>query len=309
MKLLKESIHKRLLEKKKRLDSLRPLPPVVVKKLHEQMQLEFTYNSNAIEGNTLSLRETQLVIEEGITIRGKSLREHLEARNHPEGIAYIESLVGKERAMREEDVLKVHRLLMNGIDEVSGGRYRTTLVRITGASFMPPPPDEIGRLMGVLLEWLRENPDELRAIELAAVFHHRFVCIHPFVDGNGRVGRLLMNAILLRTGYPFVIILKVDRQRYLGTLSLADSGTLLSFVNFVARCVERSLDVYLSSVEEDAEVLTLSEASRLTPYSQEYLSLLARRGRLGAFKQGRIWMIRKKALEEYLKSHSRKAHK
>jgi Fic family protein len=269
------------------------------------MQIEFTYNSNAIEGNTLSLRETQLVIHEGITIHGKSIREHLEARNHPEAIAYIEELAQKRRTIEQDDILKVHKLLMRGIDDQNAGKYRTGQVRVAGATFMPPRTDRIQPLINELLQTLSRNPDELTPIELAAFFHHKLVYIHPFIDGNGRTARLLMNVILLRNDYPFTVLLKVDRPKYLRALSEADHGNLALFANFIARSVERSLDMYLLAFEKEAEILTLAEASKLTPYTQEYLSLLARKGDIGAFKLRRNWVITKKALNEYLKTRRR----
>jgi len=298
-------MYARILSKKKALDNLRPLPPMLVQKLWEQIQIEFTYNSNAIEGNTLSLRETQLVIQEGITVRGKSLNEHLEAKNHPEAINYIEKLAQRGSTIKQEDILKVHELLTRGIDDQNAGKYRTGRVRVAGATFMPPPPDKIQQLIIELLQTLSQNPDELRPIELAAFFHHKLVYIHPFVDGNGRTARLLMNVILMRSGYPFTILLKVDRPKYLRTLSDADNGNIVPFTNFLANCVERSLDIYLLAFEKEAEILTLAEASRLTPYTHEYLSLLARKGNIGAFKLRRNWIITKKALNEYLEAHPR----
>lgn len=305
MALINERVHKRILGKKKRLDGLRPLPPTLVARLREQMAIEYTYNSNAIEGNTLTLRETQLVIEEGITVGGKSISECLEARNHPKAISFVESLVDTRKEITEDDVLRVHRLIMSNVAE-DAGRYRTAAVRITGAGFMPPPSKEVRPRTSQLLEWLRENPDELRPIELAAVFHNRFVRIHPFTEGNGRTARLLMNAVLMKNGYPFIAIIpKIDRAKYLRALGEADLGKVSAFMNFVARCVERSLDTYLNALEEP-EILTLTEASELTPYSQEYLSLLARKGAIGAFKRGRNWMITKRDLDRYLRSRQKK---
>jgi len=308
MQMLKPRIYARILSKKKALDNLRPLPPQLVKKLWEQMQIEFTYNSNAIEGNTLSLRETQLVIQEGITVHGKSLREHLEARNHPDAINYIEKLAQERKPIKQDDILKVHELLMHGIDDQNAGKYRTGQVRIAGATFMPPPAGKIQQMINELLQALNQNPDELRPIELAAFFHHKLVYIHPFLDGNGRTARLLMNVMLMRSGYPFTVLLKVDRPKYLRALSEADNGNLIPFANFIANCVERSLDIYLLAFEKEAEILTLAEASKLTPYTQEYLSLLARKGSLGAFKLRRNWVITKKTLNEYLKAHPRNPH-
>lgn len=305
MQMLKPKMYARILSKKKALDNLRPIPPQLVKKLWEQMQIEFTYNSNAIEGNTLTLRETQLVIQEGITIRGKSLREHLEARNHPDAVNYVEKLAQKQTTIKQDDILKVHALLMRGIDDQNAGKYRNGQVRVAGATFMPPPPSKIQSMIHELLQTLHQNPEELTPIELAAFFHHKLVYIHPFLDGNGRTARLLMNVILIRNGYPFTVLLKVDRPKYLRALSEADNGNLIPFANFTANCVERSLDLYLLAFEKEAQILTLAEASKLTPYTQEYLSLLARKGSIGAFKLRRNWVTTKKALEEYVKAHLR----
>ena len=305
VQMLKPKVYARILSKKKTLDNLRPLPIQLVKKLQEQMQIEFTYNSNAIEGNTLSLRETQLVIQEGITVRGKSLKEHLEAKNHPDAINYVEKLAQEKAPIKQDDILKVHALLMHGIDNQNAGKYRTGQVRVAGATFTPPPAQKIQTMINELLQTVSQNPDELRPIELAAFFHHKFVYIHPFIDGNGRTARLLMNVILMRNGYPFTVLLKVDRPKYLRALSEADNRNLTPFANFTANSVERSLDIYLLAFEKETEILTLKEASKLTPYTQEYLSLLARKGNIGAFKLHRNWVITKKALNEYLKTHPR----
>ncbi len=308
MALINKRIHLRVLDKKKRLDSLRPLPSTLVMRLKEQMAIEYTYNSNAIEGNTLTLRETRLVIEEGITVGGKSIAEILEAKNHPEAIKFVESLVAARSEIDEDAVLRIHKLIMLNIAE-DAGRYRASRVRITGAVFTPPPSSEVRLGMNELLKWLRENPDEYTPIELAAVFHHGFVRIHPFTEGNGRAARLLMNAILLKTGYPFITIVpRRDRAKYLKTLMEADLGNVSAFVNFVARCVERALDMYLDALDEP-EILTLAEASKITPYSQEYLSLLARKGALGAFKQGRNWVVTRRDLNRYLKSLAKSREK
>jgi len=308
MAVINKRIHKRVLEKKKRLDSLRPLPPTLVIRLKEQMAIEYIYNSNAIEGNTLTLRETRLVIEEGITVDVKSIVEILEAKNHPEAIRFVESLVASRRELDEDTVLRIHKLIMLNIAE-DAGHYRTSRVKIAGAVFTPPPSSEVRPRMNELLKWLRENSDEYTPIELAAVFHHSFVRMHPFTEGNGRTARLLMNAILLKIGYPFIAIVpKRDRPKYLRTLMEADLGNTSAFVNFVARCVERALDMYLDALEEP-EILTLAEASKITPYSQEYLSLLARKGALGAFKQGRNWVVTRKDLDRYLKSLAKSREK
>ena len=299
--LLNKKIHQRVLEKKRKLDTLRPLPLSLVARLKKQMMIEYTYNSNAIEGNTLTLRETQLIIEEGMTVGGKSITETLEAKNHPEAIEFVERLVDAKSELTEEVILQLHKLIMSNITE-DAGHYRTTGVKITGATFMPPPSSQVKPRIDELLKWLRKNPDELTPIELAAVFHHRFVQIHPFSEGNGRTARLLMNALLMKDGYPFIATVpKLDRQKYLKMLAEADSGNTSSVMNFIARCTEKALDMYLNALEEP-EILTLAEASKITPYSQEYLSLLARKGLLGAYKQGRNWVVSRRELDRYLMS-------
>lgn len=307
MNLIEERIHQRILAKKLQIDSHRPLSDAILNKLRRNMEIEYTYNSNAIEGNKLTLRETQLVIREGITINGKSLSDHLEAKNHPKAIEYIESLAKQKdiaRTLTEKDVLKVHELIFSGILE-NAGNYRNCQVFIEGCVFAPPSAFEIPDLMKELLGWLNNNPEELRPIEMAAVFHHKLVSIHPFDDGNGRVSRLLMNLLLVNNGYTLTVIKQLDRKRYYNTLQKADNGNLKPFVNFVARCVEQSLDVYLKAIEPSTKknrLMSLAEASKMTPYSREYLSLLARKGSIGATKIGRNWQITQEALEQYIKS-------
>jgi excisionase family DNA binding protein len=299
MSYINEKIHQRILTKKAQLDRYRPLANPALKKLHETLEINYTYNTNAIEGNTLTLQETRLVIREGITINGKSLSEHLEAKNHPAAITHIENLVNQP--LSEENILELHRILFEGYCE-GAGNYRNSQVYIEGSDYMPPPAFEIPQLMAKLLDWLNRNPEELRSIELAAIFHHRLVAIHPFDDGNGRVGRLLMNLLLIKNGYPLTIIRQVDRKRYYDSLTKADNGNPQQLVNFIARCTEQSLDIYLSAVEESEpknKLLSLAEAAKLTPYSQEYLSLLARQGKIAAVKVGRNWEISQNALEAY----------
>lgn len=297
--LIGSRVHDRILEKKRRLGAHRPLPPSKVRKIQQQMQIEYIYNSNAIEGNTLTLRETQLVLEGGTAIGGKSLREHLEAKNHPKAIEYIVRIAGRD--LKEQDILALHRLIMKGIEKESG-RYRSSEVRIAGANFLSPPAYEVPFLMKELIDWCNQNPDELRPIELASVLHHRFVHIHPFHDGNGRVGRLLMNLVLIRRGYPVSTILNADRKKYYDVLKRADNGHMAPLADFIAATVERSLDLWLRALEptkKDDILLSLAEASKGSPYSSEYLSLLARKRRIGAVKIGRKWMITKRSLQRY----------
>lgn len=299
MNFLDSRVHDRILEKKRRLDAHRPLPQSIVRRLQQQMQIEYIYNSNAVEGNTLNLRETQLILEEGITIQGKSLREHLEVRNHPEAISYIERLT--DGRLKLQNILDLHQIVTKEIEN-DAGRFRTTEVRIAGTDITPPPAYEVPHLIKELVDWYNRNPDELRPIELAAILHHKFVSIHPFHDGNGRVARLLMNLTLLGSGYPIASVLNVDRKKYYDTLKRADNGDAAPFVGFIAAAVERSLTLYTRSLEptkKEDKLLSLAEASKQSPYSQEYLSLLARKRRIDAVKIGRKWMITKRQLEQY----------
>ncbi len=310
MNLIDERVHERILAKKKQLDSHRPLSPEMVSRLRKKMEIEYTYNSNAIEGNTLTLRETQLVIRQGLSFGGKTLSEHLEAKNHPRAIEFIENLAKQgptEKILTETDILKVHELIFSGILE-SAGSFRNCQVYIEGCDQMSPPACEVPDLMKSLMIWLNDNPEELRIVELAAVFHYKLVLIHPFEDGNGRVCRLLTNMILISHGYPLTTIKTVDRKKYYNALQKADRGDLKPFINFIARCLEQALDVYLSAVEpstKDNQFLSLAHASKQSPYSKEYLGLLARRGLIGATKIGRNWFITPNALNEYLQVHSK----
>lgn len=299
MRYIDAKIHRRIVEKKQRLDRHRPLSPSLLNRLRKEFMVEYTFDSNAIEGSTLTLHETRMVIEEGLTVQGRLLRDILAARNHPEAIEYVEGLAKAGGSLTEVDVLTLHRLIMEGVDE-GAGRYREAGVRIAGAVFSLPKSTEVSAMMRSLLDWLDRNLEELSPVELAAVFHHRFVSIHPFAEGNGRTARLLMNLILMRNSYAFIVsVSRQDRDKYIRALREADQGSLNDFVNYVARCAERTLDIYLNTIEEQ-DVLTLSEASRMTSYSQEYLSLLARSGRLAAFKEGRNWLVSRRELERYL---------
>jgi len=306
--LLDEDVAKRLLSKKRTLDRNRPLPADVLRKLRHQFEIEYTYHSNAIEGNTLTMGETQLVLEEGITVGGRTLREIQEARNHPQAIEYVEEI--SKKALDQTRLLALHSLLMRDVDE-QRGQYRTGEVRITGSRYIPPPPYEVKPLMQDLLGWLDKNEDELRPVELAAIFQHKFLFIHPFHDGNGRMARLLTNMVLIRYGYPPIVLQRQERKQYYSYLSKADRGDSKPFVRFVARAVEKALDLYLRAIGaagDQSPYLTLKEAAEESPYSFEYLSLLSRKGRIGAIKDGRNWKVGRMELQDYVSAH-RKSRK
>lgn len=312
MKYLKQQLVNRIEEKLKKLAKFRPLPHSLVKKLREQFEIEMTYNSNGIEGNSLTLKETFLVINEGITIKGKPLKDHLEAKNHYEALEYLNELVAHDKRHTISEILirHLHQMVIQDIDKEWAGRYRDRNVIIGGAKHVPPEAVEIPGQMHDLISWLRHNKNNLHPIELAAILHHKLVYIHPFFDGNGRTARLAMNILLMQDGYPLIIILKNDRKKYYRVLSSADDGDYIPLVRFIAQCAERSLNVYLKAVAPSAETkekfLPLSEISKKSRFSAKYLNLLARQGKLEAFKQGRNWLTSIEALDKYLINRERK---
>ena len=292
--LVKPALHRAVVQKWKLLDSMRPLPAAVLTSLRSVFRTEFTYNSNAIEGNSLTLRETQLVIEEGQTIRGKSLREIYEARNHPEAIEYVESLANEQRKLAESDILTLHEIIMKDVmDEKEVGRYRKGEVRIRGSKHVPPPTYDVPMLMEELLKMVNDNPEDYTTVELAAMTLHRFVHIHPFYDGNGRVARLLTNLVLIRKRYLPIIIPKIDRAKYLRCLERADAGDYRPLVNFVAQYVIKHLDMALRAIEQKPgdRKLSLIEAANMLTVSPDYLRVLANRGLIPATKEGRNWVV------------------
>ncbi len=308
MGLLEERVQKRLDAKLQRLKALRPLNAAQVAKLRKQFEIEMTYNSNAIEGNSLTLRETFLVLEEGITIKGKPLKDHLEVKDHKEALDFLYDLVsGHNITLSEHLVRQFHQLVTRETEQEWAGKYRNGSVMIMGASHAPPDAIDVPRQMNQLIEWYRKNQQKLHPVELAALLHHKFVAIHPFFDGNGRTGRLIMNILLMRTGYPLAIILKNDRKKYYRVLQSADRGNSSALTLFIAQSVERSLDIYLRAFDakNTEKWITLSQASSGTSYTSKYLNLLARTGRIGAHKRGRVWYTTKKAVENYRKERLR----
>jgi Fic family protein len=307
--LLEPRLLKRIVSKKKDLDARRPLPNAAVKRLHEQLTVEWIYNSNAIEGSTLTLRETELILQHGLTIGGKSLREHFEVINHREAIAFVEALAREKAPLTAFQVRQLHQLVLSMIDDENAGRYRQTNVRIGGAAHIPPEAWRIPQEMEEWVRWLKTDAKTLHPIDRAALAHHRFAAIHPFIDGNGRTARLSMNLLLLRDGYPPTVILRANRKQYYSVLAQADLGNAKPLVNFVGRATERTLNLYLEAVipktrkpARSDEWIPLREAAEGTPYSQEYLSLLARLGRLEATKIGRVWHTTRLAIQDYQKS-------
>lgn len=300
---------KRLDAQKVRLDSYRPIPPYKIKSIKESLDLEWTYNSNSIEGNTLTLMETLVVVKDGLTIAGKTLQEHFEAVNHTEAIQFVEALVQPQYTLHKRDILEVHSLVLDKIAKDISGRYRTGDVRIQGANFIPPDALIIDELMDDLISWYNTEGQKLHPIIRVSVFHHRFVWIHPFFDGNGRTARLIFNLLLMSTGFPPAIILKVDRKKYYNSLNASNLGDYHKFFLLVAQAAERSLSLYLGGLESRLnEYKSINDivSEPGVPYGQEYVSLLARRGKIEAYKEGRVWYTSKDAIETYRDGQERK---
>ena len=304
-----QSTFDRLYQKRQELQTSRPLPNIALHKIRESLSLEWTYNSNSIEGNTMSLRETQMVIQEGITIKGKSLREHFETHNHDKAIDYLYSLVDESYTLRSIDILSLHELVLRMIEDEFAGRIRNGGVRITGANFVPPNANKVSDLLDELIDFVNTNPLGLNDIELATVFHHKLVWIHPFFDGNGRTVRLAMNLLLMRKGFPPAIILKNDRKKYYEALNQANSGNYQKLILLMSQALERTLNIYISSLPDNdydfQEISNIISEPNELPYGQEYISLLARQGKIDAHKEGRNWFTTKKAIEDYMANRKR----
>ncbi|WP_265234932.1 Fic family protein [Lyngbya sp. CCAP 1446/10] len=254
------------------LDSFRPLSPTLVSELKKLYDVRFTYHSNAIEGNTLTQRETELVLKTGITVGGKTLREHLEVIGHRDAIDYIEALTRSDTAIGEWEIKQIHNLIIRAIAPDEAGRYRQLDVKAAGTEYLYPPHYLLSDLMPEFIQWL--NSDQIKSLhplEFAAEAHLRFVSIHPFRDGNGRTGRLLMNLLLLRAGYPIVIVSNQVRAAYIEAIAQAqqnDSGIhpLLDLIVDAAR---------YSLIETLQIVATASDSqSQGLPFYQEMLTVL-----------------------------------
>jgi Fic family protein len=289
---------RRIAEKKRQLDSYRPLDQGTVRRLHEDFRVEATYHSNAIEGNTLTLAETELVLEYGMTIAGHPLREHYEVTNHAQAYDAIEHLARNPIDM--ETVLFLHRLIKAQIDE-DAGRLRTGPVHIRGASFTPSLAKDLPSYLAQWIRWLRSDQAlGYDPVTRAAIAHHDFESLHPFFDGNGRVGRLLLNIMLLQDGYPPALVLRDWRQRYIKTLQEASAGSYHGIIDLVGHAVELSLDRYLEAcTTATAHLLPMKELAPIFETTVDYLGQLARTGKFAAQKRGSYWYASVEAVAQY----------
>lgn len=221
-------------------------------KVTRALEIEYTYESNKIEGNTLTLQETALVVEKGFTVGGKTLNEHLEVINHIQAIDFIKELAQSKNAISERDILQIHSIILQGIDKANAGVYRKVPVTISGAKHKPPQPFLVPKQMEGLMLWYNENKETLHPVELSAEMHERLVTIHPFIDGNGRTSRLLMNLILLQNGYPIAILKGDDKSRleYYNALEIAQTeNNKKVFIDLIAKNVHDTMERILSIFE------------------------------------------------------------
>lgn len=236
------------------------LTPAVLSTLRQYFRIKNIYHSNAIEGNSLNVGETRTVVELGLTITGKPLKDQAEAKNLSAALDFLEELAkNSERAITESDVRQIHLLVLKGINDNDAGRYRSTNVEIGGSQFKPPPPESVAVEMKQFGQWLQKAsvPNVLfvqrEAIFAASAAHTWFVTIHPFIDGNGRVARLLMNLILMRFGFPIAVVTREDRLRYYDALESSQGSDLTPFVALIAECIAESLEEYEEAAREQRE--------------------------------------------------------
>ncbi len=231
--------------KHQRLAALRPLSPESVASLAAAWDVRMVYESNSIEGNSLTLRETEIVLSKGVTVSGKPLKDHMEAVNLMQAWERVKELAKDGTTLTEMDLLDLHLILMKAIQNRSYGSYRTYAVRLAGSNHAPPNPIKVPDLMTELFVGLGTIADP---VERAARLHHGIAHIHPFADGNGRTARLAMNFILLAAGYPPISIPTDLRQAYYSALEAADSGDFPAWQNFLTTQLEQELDTWLEAL-------------------------------------------------------------
>lgn len=287
---LRSEMHMESLEKverlKAKLNDLRPITAEMEARIMQKFRLDWNYHSNKIEGNSLTFGETKALILFGLTANGKPLKDHFEITGHDEAIKWIEEIVKDETPLTETFIRQLHTLLLKESYEVDAltpdgkptrrrievGRYKTMpnhVLTRTGEIFYFAQPEETAAKMQDLIEWFRAKKElaETNGVLLAAEFHYKFIRIHPFDDGNGRVARLLMNFILMQNGYPPVIIKTDDKENYFNALQQADAGIFEPFLNYIANNLIRSLEIMIrgakgESIEEPDDLdkeLTLLE--------------------------------------------------
>jgi Fic family protein len=237
-------------ELQKQINSHRPFKKKFTDNLKEYFRIGLTYTSNAMEGNSLTETETKIVLEDGLTVGGKPMRDHLEAIGHSQAYDLLYKLA-KKHEIKEHDILKLHKLFFYRIDMKNAGKYRKQQVFITGTEFVPPVPKKVPELMQKFVDSMASMRQELHPVEFAALLHKELVSIHPFVDGNGRTARLVMNLALLQNGYVVTIIPTILRADYINLLKVAqvEPKDDKPFINFISTMVYESQKDYLRMID------------------------------------------------------------
>lgn len=234
---------------KNEIDSYRPLPPHLIPSLKEYFRIGLTYSSNALEGNTLTETETKVILEDGLTIGGKTIREHLEVIGHSQAYDLMYQKAQDNAQLTEQDILDLHRLFYYRIDEQNAGTYRNVSIIVTGTDFAFPKPAQVSILMKEFGQEIPALKQSNHPVHFAALLHLKLVTIHPFIDGNGRTARLLMNLALLQQGYPITIIPPIVRSDYMSALRQSNKGNNEPFLDFISEMVYESSKEYLRLIK------------------------------------------------------------
>lgn len=235
------------------------------KEFEKWLKTELSYTSNAIEGNTLTRKETQLVIEESLTSSSKPIKNYIEAINHAKAFGKILEIIENKEVLNEKTILNIHKIILTGLDDMNAGFYRDCRVRISGSDTILPNPMKVPELMQQFYEWLSKETDN--EPKTAIMSHVKFVSIHPFVDGNGRVARLLMNALLLKYGYAPIIVRPTDRKKYLSAIeNYQTKSEKEAYIKLMLRLLNRSLKVAINMFEvnkdEKSNFITISKYAK-----------------------------------------------
>ena len=275
------------------------LSPEVLGRIRRFFRIKSIYHSNAIEGNLLEVGETRQVVEHGLTITGKPLKDQAEALNLSHALDFLEELAGaSERPIGEADIRQIHALVLQGLDE-DAGAYRKVPVEISGSGFAPPGPESVPVQMQEFADWCSaaSMPEEadfasIRGLLAAAVAHTWFVTVHPFIDGNGRVARLLMNLLLMRYGFPVAIVSREDRLRYYDALETSQSSDLTPVCVLLAECIEESLEEYERAVQEQREQ---------TEWAESLAQRIDRTGTIRLRNEYEVWRNAMELLKSYFR--------
>ena len=291
--------------------SIRSEDKRIVAKLTRRLRAKYTYHTNSIEGNTLTESETSSFIETGLTVSGKPLKDYTEAKNIPSALNMLIDMARDTMPLlRTFEILDLHRLVVNGIEEANPGYFRKGFVRLANSTYVPPPAYEIGTLIKEMVSYVNKNPDKLTPVEMAFKVHLWFVSIHPFDDGNGRVARLLAGLILIKHRLPPPIVKTEHKRKYLSVLRKTQyNDSTKSYYDFMAEEYMATLTEYITTARQEGpgdNLVPLAHAAKRYNLNVEYLGLLARTGAINAMKSGGRWMVRVKDIEKYVKGRRRK---